>query len=41
MLRRPSDWLAVRLGEGCSSTAFGLKGGRQDQVWANPADRGP
>src|SRR5687767_2857114 len=36
MLRRPGDCLAVRLGEGCSSTAVGRSSACYSAVWGNP-----
>jgi hypothetical protein len=40
MLRRPGEWPVVRLGEGCSSAAFGTLAGEMFAAWFNPADRG-
>jgi len=40
MLRRPSEWLVERLGEGCSSTAINFLAIAIVAVWDNPADRG-
>jgi hypothetical protein len=40
MLRRPSIRHTQRLGEGCSSTAFGTTTTSGVPVWDNPACRG-
>jgi hypothetical protein len=40
MLRRPCACSAMRLGEGCSSTAIGNYMPGTLAVWINPADRG-
>jgi hypothetical protein len=40
MLRRPSIRHTQRLGEGCSSIAFGLMPTSPSAAWANPAVRG-
>jgi hypothetical protein len=40
MLRRPGERQATRLGEGCSSTAFGNNMPGSGIGWINPANRG-
>ncbi|MCE9562341.1 MAG: hypothetical protein K8U57_09830 [Planctomycetes bacterium] len=40
MLRHLSDLSSIRLGEGCSSTAFGANPHTCGSVWNNHAKRG-
>jgi hypothetical protein len=40
MLRHPGECFAERLGEGCSSTAFGQICLARVAVWSNPTNRG-
>jgi len=40
MLRRPSFWLVLCLGEGCSSTAFAEKSAITSKGWDNLDGRG-
>jgi hypothetical protein len=40
MLRRPGDYPAVQLGEGCSSNAIGAASASCGTTWNNLADRG-